>query len=397
MNTSLDASDRENVARRPVLIGLTSIGLLGTVGTVGTTGDEEEHEDDTDSEGDTSADRADGRRHDEAFAWDANFDFRLTNRMQLDGDPADSGREHPLHITSHGQESADYPTSMVDLQDRSLTLGDVEAAGSLTYDYYKGKEATYRVPDEVFLIVRHDGDLSVTYRKRDAKDTGVWETRDVSSEFTQDGWRTIHLEAGDVDAESQRVQVSTEVIGNYFMGIRDQDTSQTLLEQFDVETELLAVGIGNGSVDGEVSDAYFDTLHVADHEYVFPAMLTMEPEFTPPRVQPGEGRFTVTLSFANPADEEAGVSLEAIDAESVHLAPFGSIAPPVAGTDEAERAVPAQELRPTGRGLDVVFDASAVADVINGETTVCVYGAFEGDEPYTFAALGDLEMAGRSD
>ncbi|WP_312907634.1 hypothetical protein [Natronosalvus caseinilyticus] len=390
MNTPLDISDRENVARRPFLIGLTSIGLLGTVSTVNSTDDDEKSDDDA------SADPADHHRLDQAFAWDADFDFQLTNRMQLDGDPAESGREHVVHITSHGQESADYPTSAVDLQDRSLTLGDVEAAGSLTYDYYKGKEATYRVPDEVFLIVRHGQDLSVTYRKRDTEDTGVWETRDVSSEFTQDGWRTIHLEADDVDVKGERVQVSTKVIGNYFMEIREQDSSQTLFEQFDAETELLAVAIGNGSIEGVVSDAYFHNLYVSDQEYVFPAMLTMDAEFTPPRVQPGEGQFTATLSFANSADE-AAVSLEAIDAESVQLAPFGSITPPVPGTDEADQAVSATELRPTGRGLDVVFDASAVADVITGETTVCVSGAFEMDEPYTFAALGDLEVAGRSD
>ena len=388
MNATGDGSNGENVPRRPVLVGLTSIGLFGTIGTIGST------EDETSAADDTTTASADAHRVDEAFAWDADFDFRLTNQMQLDGDPAESGREHVLHVTSHGQESADYPTSAVDVQDRALTIGDVEPHGSLTYDYFKGKEATYKVPDEVFLIVRHKGDMSVTYRKRDAKETGVWETRDVSSEFTEDGWRTVHLEAGDVDVEDERVQISTEAIGNYFMEIREQDTSRTLLEQFEPETELLSVAIGNGSISGaQVSDAYFHNLQLLDEEYVFPAMLTMEPAFTPSQVEPGEA-FTVSLSFANPADEDADVSLEALDRESVHLAPFGSIAPPVPGTNEAEQAVPAQDIQPTDRGFDVGFDSDAVADVIVGDMTVIVYGAFEGDEPYTFAALGDLGMAG---
>lgn len=399
-------SGGNRVGRRPFLLGVTATAAAaGAAGVPSVFADEEddEHEDESKSEGEgedqaaatQEAGAARGAR-DEAFAWDSTFDMQLTNRMQLDGDPAGNGRENVVHITSHGEESDDYSCAAVDLQDRSLTIGDVSGEGSITYDYLKGSQASYRVPDEVFLIVRRaqQRGLAVIYRKEDTETTDQWETRDVSSEFDSDGWRLLEVDDETVDVEGEKVTVPTKAITKNFREIREQDSSKSLSEQLDDGAEVLALAVGNGSIEGTVSDAYFADLQIGGEPYVIPAMLGMDVEFSPRRVQPGGGNFAAWLSFAN-GDEE-GLTLDDIDGESVRMAAFSSIAPPAPGTPEAEAAVSADRLRTVSdRGAAIEFDASSVAELVGDDSkTVCLYGDFDVEEPYTFAAVSTLERGG---
>jgi len=332
-------------------------------------------------------DDGDGQALDEAFAWDVDMATAFTNRMQLDGDPAGEGRENVLHITSLGEESQDYPCGAVDVRDRSLTLGDVSDPGSLTYDFFKGADASYQVPDEVFLIHRTiEDDLHVTYRKEDTEATEEWQTRDVSSEFPDDDWRTIEVADEDVDEAGERITTTFDAIGDQILALREQETFADVLSEFGDDAELLAVAVGNGSVEGVVSDAYLHNLQVADQSSVIPAMLTLDADVTS-----DDDPFTVTLSIANPAGEEEGVTLADIDDATVQLASYTPFAPPFPGLEEYENAVTAQTVTPTDGSVDVEFDGDQVSSILDDTGSWYVFGEFDVAEPYTFVSVGTLD------
>ena len=353
--------------------------IVGSATAVSPAVADEHDQDELPQEGDRSLD--------EAFAWDVDMAMQFSNQMQLDGDPAGEGRENVVHITSHGEESSDYPCGAVDIRDRSLTLGDVSESGALTYDYYKGDDATYQVPDEVFLILRTtDEVLHVAYRKKDAQTTVEWHTRDVSSEFLDDGWRAIEVGDEDVDEEDERITTTFDAVGDQIMNLRTQDTFADLLDRFGEDAALLAVAIGNGSVEGVVSDAYFHDLRVTDDSYVIPAMLCLEPEF-----DRDDDMLDVSLSFATEDGSGDHVSLETVDDASVRMAPYTIFSPPFPGSTEYEDAIDAQTVDASPDTLEVGFDETQATEIAGEMGGVCIFGAFDLPEPHTFVAIGDLE------
>ncbi len=397
------------ISRRTAMAGaggslVATVGLAGCLGSTDTNDEGNGDEKGTGKGKDTDTDDRDEAKHrhdvlDVAFSADIDMDMRFTNRMQLDGDPTGGDRQQAVHLTSLGDESGDYSCMAVDLQDHDYELGALSDPGSISYDFYGGKNAAYAIPDEVFLILKLSGKrYAVAYRKKDVGKTGQWETRDVSSELTQDEWRAVDIDPKHVDAEGRKVHVTTEVVQSRIEDLRHAETFADLLGHYGDDAKLVGLAVGAGRLTGEtITDHYFDNIQVGEKSFTVPAMLSMDVDFTPPRVQPGEGNFTTTLSFANPSGDEHGVSLEDIDADSVRMAPYSSLAPPLPGTDESDRAVSANRLRNvTGRGADVEFDASAVSELLDdgSETTVLIYGAFEGEEPYTFLAVDELERAG---
>ncbi|ELY60932.1 hypothetical protein [Natronolimnohabitans innermongolicus] len=398
------------ISRRTAMAGaggslVATVGLAGCLGSTDTNdegnGDEKGTGKGTDDRPADDADKrpADHRRAlDVAFSYDADMDMRFTNRLQLDGDPAGGDRANAVHFTSRGEESGDYTATAVDLRNHSFTLGTLRKAEKIQYDYFVGADDD-GASDDIFLILETPDDgLVVTYRPNDGPAASEWQTREVYAELEADGWRAVTVDDDLVDVEDERVTTTTELIGEHITELRNASQYANVLDRFGTETQLLGLAIGDGDLLGEtVVDHYVDNLRIGDETVTIPAMLTMDVEFTPPRVQPGRGNFTTTLSFANPADREVTLSLEDIDADSVRIAPYSPLAPPVPGTDESDAAVPATRLRNvTGRGADVEFEADQVAGLLEDgrETTVLIYGAFEGEEPYTFLAVGELEQAG---
>lgn len=377
-------------------VGGTIVGAGAVAGATSGIADEDSKKKKTGDDGATGSDDSvaeasqfEGVHHNEAVLWDHDMDMAFTNRMRLaadPADPADGGRQGVVHVTSAG-ESQDYAVSGIDLRSRDLTLGDVNESGSFTYDYFKGEDASYKVPDEAFLILqRADGGISVTYRKKDTDQRGVWDTRDVSSEFSKGDWRAIDVDAGDIDVEDEQVRVTSEVIGQNIMALREQEHYAGVLDRFSADASLLAVAIGNGSVDGVVSDAYFDNIQVNETAYTVPATLTMDAEISTPASQ--RGRTSVTLSFAN---EEHGVSVNDIDPESVRLSSYSPFAPPIPGTGDPSDVVLAEGATVSGNALEAEFGPGQVQRLTQGNRmpTVLVFGAFE-ERPYRFVATAEL-------
>ncbi|ELY63493.1 hypothetical protein [Natrinema versiforme] len=311
------------------------------------------------------------------------MDHQFINQMYLAADPATDGRENVVHISSQGAESPDYPCGALDLRPRSLTLSQVSDPGSITYEDYKGEQATYKVPDDVFLILRTaDGTLHVLRRKVDTDTTGEWRTRDVSNEFTRDGWRSVAIDDSDADESTDRIAAALETIGQYILDLRTQATFADVRAEFGAEAEVLAVAVGNGSVDGVVSDAYFHNLQVADQDYVIPAMLVLEADIV------GADHVTATLSAAN-APADVGPTVADIAAESVRMAEYLPFAPSYPGSTAAETSVPAQTMGVSSeQGVTVEFDADQVSALETN--TVYIHGEFASQEPHTFVAIDEL-------
>lgn len=388
-----------SLGRRAALLGaggaVATVSLAGCLGSE-ETGTEDKEEEATFGEDDTDETEDEPKKHrrdslDEAFACDVDMDMRFTNRMQLDGDPTGGDREKAVHVTSLGEESGDYPCMAVDLQDYDYDLGHLHTEETLSYDFYGGKKARYAVPDEVFLILKlADKRYHVVYRKKDVGKTGEWETRNVSEELPKDEWRAVEVDPKQIDTENERVLTTTEVVESRIEDLRHADTFGNLLERYGGDAKVVAVAMGAGRLTGRtITDHYFDNLRVGKEEFTIPAMLSMDVDFDHHKDDKG---LTASLSFANPRGDEHGVNLEEIDAKSVHLAEYTSIAPPLPGTDEADHAVQAAAVDGKGDAAKATFDGDAVSKLAKDdrETTVLVYGAFEGKEPYTFLAAGEV-------
>lgn len=397
------SSDR-GIDRRTALYGAggtLAVGIAGCLGSDDEPADDSDEkqafgdEDDSDDEHEPEKYRRDSL--DEAFACDVDMDMRFTNRMQLDGDPTGGDRNRAVHVTSHGEESGDYPCMAIDLQDHEFRLGKLREKRGLSYDFYGGKKARYAIPDEVFLILKlpttkDQPKYVVVYRKKDVGKTGQWERRDVSSEFTKDGWRAVEIDPKHIDVENERVLTTTEIVESRIEDLRHADVFANILETYGHDARVVAVAVGAGRLTGRtITDHYFDNVTVGDKTFTVPAMLSVDVDFTHAK---DDGTVTATLSWANPAGDEYGVDLGDIDPESVRLSRYASIAPPMPGTDTAANAIAATGVGDkTADGIDVTFDGEAVAGLLEKgrETTVLIYGAFAGEKPYTFLGVTELE------
>lgn len=327
----------------------------------------------------------------EAFVVDADTNGALSTEMRLVGDPSGERRDTAVHVTSRGEESRDYVVAGIDLRDDSLTLADISDAGSITYDYYAGAETTHRVPDEAFLFLRTGPNtFAAAVRGADDERTGAWRTRDVSSELTADGWRAAEIDLRRFDLGTLRRigidDLRIDDVDGLLSMFGDLESVSDLTDRFAGDAAVLGMGIGVGSLDGAVTHAYYNGLRVAGEERALPAAVAMEPSFSGPR---GRGRLAVSLSFA--ADDQL-LSASDVDPDSVRLARYSPVSPPIPGSPWAETAAAAERVDVSGDSIEAEFVPGRVRRLLGGGSRrVVVYGDFDVEEPYTFAAVGELE------
>jgi|GEM_PF-5616122 len=302
-------------------------------------------------------------------------------------------RRGVVQITSEGKPTQDYPCLTVDLREHDLTLGDFSKKRHLTYDYFAGKVHEPAAPGQVFLTLRTTDEKAgkerywVAYRTaNDNRSTKRWRRRFVSKEFEQGGWRALEIdrELIDVDDERVRDKISAKVIEGEIGKLRQQEPFQDLRQRFGDDAELLAVTIGTGNVsDSVVLDAYFHNIRVLGMRRTVPAMLTMEPTF-----EQMDDSIEVTLQLDT---DQTGLDIDGgdgVQAKSVHLSPYASIARPIDGTDAWHQSVRASH-------VDVVSDAKLVVQFPGeldefGEAPM-VWGSFahRHDWPLTFLGVRD--------
>ena len=221
-------------------------------------------------------------------------------RVESVADPGGDGQddEEVLHITSlpdDGNESGDsdsgavfdYGVSVVDLQDRELTVedlatyeGDDGSDGGFVYDWWVTDEDVVGVdtdheqsgvgPDEAWLVLENpdtkksgngrgsglgrlmSGQVLPVFRTMYADEgTGAWHTRTVSDEFEESEgpvWRALSVD--------DRAFV---------------DLDSSLVEAYG-DSRVVGVGVGRGDPfwGPSVLDTYYRNLQVAGETYAFP-------------------------------------------------------------------------------------------------------------------------------
>ncbi|MFB1066366.1 hypothetical protein [Natrinema sp. H-ect4] len=323
---------------------------------------------------------------------------QLTTMTQLADAPADMTRERVVHVTSRG-ESSDYVAAGIDLRDASLTLPAAAEDGTIAYDYYKGSDVTHRVLDEVFVLLRTGPtEFALAVRGKDADQPETWETRDVSSELADDSWLTAQADIRQLNPGAVQRQITTgevddiETVAQDLAGVDDLETVSDLTSQFD-DADVLAMAIGVGALNGAVTDAYYADLQVGDTSCPIPAVIPMEVSFSGPQGR-GSGRLTATLSLSI---DQAGLNIADIDAETAKLAPYTNVAPPVPIVGRQNAITPDAVSQSDGDRVTLEFVPGQVQQLLaqRDASQVVVYGAFEGENPDMFAAVGTVEEAGR--
>lgn len=314
-------------------------------------------------------------------------------------DVDDSTRESVLHVTSMGRETKDYSSGIVNVEDgldHTLTLETATSDGVFVgFDYLEGPENANAAPDEVFLIVREadassdaEGLHAVFKTINDSNDPDSasdicengWRGLDVSDQMTGDGlgdrdWADISITRDDVESGEMVIQTARS--------LRDQENRfEDIVERFGGDAELVAVGYGKGFTTREtVSDVYYDELvvrrergeEVERDTFSFPAAVPMDVEFDGPR----GGTLTATLS---PQQEEVGLDLDDVQADSVKLTRYVPVAPPV------EEGGPASSVTVGNGEIVAEFPASEVGGILGGETPVLVSGWFDNEAGDAFVA-----------
>ncbi|NUC72784.1 hypothetical protein HTZ84_10765 [Haloterrigena sp. SYSU A558-1] len=395
---SANDADRR-FGRRSTLLGLGGLVLGGIASGPTVLGDEDggttgRYESDDERSG-ASPQRLLGRLRTEAFVVDTDGSGSLTTETQLVGDPSGERRDAAVHVTSRGESSRDYVAAGIDLRADSLTLAAVGGDAPIAYDYYKDAETTRRVPDDAFLFLQTGPTaFAVAVRGADAERSGTWETRAVSSELTADGWRAIEVDAGELDLGMLQRQLAgsgvdiADIGGLIAMVSGGIESVSDLTDRFGGDAAVLGLGIGTGALDGAVTEAYYNGLEVAGEERPLPAALAVDPSFSAPHGR-GGGRFTASFSLA--ADERI-VSASDIDPDSVRLAPYSPVSPPIPGTPWANDAATADGVDVSDGTVRAEFVPGRVRRSLQGDRSrpLVVYGDFDVPEPYTFVGVGEL-------
>lgn len=378
-------------SRRSIVLASGGVVLGGAMGATAA----DEHGDDDDEDRGPPEDDERGRPDEsvlqtdrtEAFVWDTDMDAQLSNTIQPAADPTEEGREDVVHATSGGTETSDYAAAGIDLRADELTLQEASEAGAISYDRSVGEGAT----DEVFCLLETGDDaLIVAGRGGGGETTDGWETRDVSSELTADGWRTIELDPEHVDVDDEAVNVELEEIGGYALELQEGEAIADLVDRYG-DADLLGMAIGVGALSGAVVDTYVADLRVHDDPRAVPAVVPMDVSFDGPGGDAG-GRVTASLTFPENGHD---LTAEDVDTETIRLASYAPVAPPLPGSDEATDAATA-DASVTEQGIDAEFVPGQIYRFAGADqpTPVVLYGDFDVEEPYTFVAIGELQPPG---
>jgi hypothetical protein len=191
---------------------------------------------------------------------DANRDGAVTIELRRAGSPTKERRGSAVLMTSNGEPTGDYAVSLVTLVNEGSTLGDL-ADGEFGYDFYTGDRNDSASPDEVWIVLRSQESgpsrFHPVFRTEDLGSTEAWEHRDVAREI-----------AGNVPADGTNQEWKAFDLQNY--GV--DRIGQNLLEQFDRDAAVEAVGVGRGtpSMDPSVIETYYDAFVVDGTERRLP-------------------------------------------------------------------------------------------------------------------------------
>lgn len=412
-----------DIDRRTYLRGISTAALFagGVSATAGAAGGQIERGVSTQQDGPPNGppEHRDGIPASHPFVGDLDEDIAFNVMNRYGGDPAvprgdaDPGdRDWVLHYTTDSQESRDYPAAMVNLRQRlesPVSLADVQGDGTLTVDFFVGKQHDQYTPGQVYLILQTPEQQKKDEKKGEHRAwglyknvrhdvrQGVWHILDVVEEMagarkTGDPWRALEL---DIDPEGFRGSFDTfsDAILQQAMDTRDEMGEQfTDLFELPADSNLLAVGLGSGSSRSPSKrDIYYDDLRISVprdgglEEYTFelPAVLQMDADFD------GRGRqIAAELSFPHPQED---VDLNRLNEESVRLYPLSQIMPPLDPGVEATRVDVAADR------IDVQFAPGQVRGLDRlggGEQYVVVAGQFDYEHVVWFFALGRVTVPG---
>ena len=418
--------------RRTYLRGLAAAGIVGSVPVAASAAhdyDDERGPPDDDERGPPHDDDRDPHELPDARPFIGDLDglnadlddgvgdmaFHVKNRYHGDPDPdADpDDRTWPLHYTTEGVETQDYPSAMINIHerlDKTVKLRDLhrdgEHVGKLAFDYFAGPKHDQYIPGQVYLVIQtkahkdqaEEGEeerVAGLYKNvRKGEDyRGAWHTLDVVAEMagegTDDGWHLLSLPK---DPDGFRAEHSFDAIADAVLqqAILTRDRGPQIDDIFDEwheDGELLAFGLGSGSSrTPTVRDIYYDDyrLHVKDQEHSFdiPAALEIDGDVR----RNGQ----IIAKFSLPPDQE-NVDLADVDEDSIRLYPFSQIAPP-----HSEGAAPARvivsddeiEARfPPGRARDL-------PGLSGGDRWVTVAGKFDYEHGVWFFGSGQVRIPG---
>jgi len=339
-----------------------------------------------------------------------DVDERFQTEMHLVEDPANSGREGVLHVTSNRNHTRDYACSVLTLTDRSLLIGDV-LDNSMTFDYYEGRRNENAAPDEVFLVVQTSEGMHITFQHLNTERELTWQTYDVAGAIQGFGpsWKQKRLLPEVFNIESE-VDLSTidfgsfgvnfamrivEQIIQFLQNLRDQgERLSSPIEAYGSDGQILAVALGKGFTTQEtVNDIFYDELVVETDEETtrleWPVALSMRFRFLRQQITPSSDQ-TVRARLAF-EQREQGLSIDEVNTDSVVLNPYTSIAPL-----EDVRGVVPESITQRGNQLRLTFDTGEVTDLVDGsEPTFLLTGEFVEDalsRPISFLGRDTLRF-----
>lgn len=303
--------------------------------------------------------------------WDVDLD--------LADDPADTGRDDVVHLTSEGRATSDYAMSMVDVPDT-----DIDQVDTLEFSYFEGSNNTNAAPDEVWLVIEDgDGDRHIVFQRFDdgtVIPAQEWRTQEVAPTITGAS-PTIGGQAEGVWTEVAVDQPISDPRG--FLDGLSSDDLTTLSEDLTAEfpdATVLAAGVGHGAPEGTLTtvDLFVDDLVFNGQTFEFPVSSV---ETASDTITPVQDRLTAFIDLPTaPGD----ATVEDINVSTVEM----NGVPAIQGT-----AGPADTDGDGVQELRVQFDAQQVSDTVEaGQTTsVRVSGIFE-NEQFSFADLTQIRV-----
>ena len=340
--------------------------------------------------------------------------FHVKNRYYGDPDPdADpEDRAWPLHYTTEGVETQDYPAALINIQkrlDKRVTLGDLkDDKAKFSFDFFVGKKHKHYIPGQVYLVIQTKAHKKQAEEGEKQPAAGLfknvrkggkrkkWRKLDVIQEMSSEGtdapWNISKIEL-DPDGFRGSFDTLSDAVLDRAIFTRDEgDTIEDVFE-WDEDSRLLAFGLGSGSSrSASVRDIYFDNfrLHVKDKEYDeyqklsfdIPAALEMEGDVR----RNGQ----IIARFSLPPDQE-GVDLADVDEDSVRLYPFSQIAPP-----HSEGAAPARVIVSDDE-IEARFPPGRVRGLpglSGGDRWVTVAGKFDYEHGVWFFGSGQVRIPG---
>lgn len=308
--------------------------------------------------------------------------------MHRTEDPCPSERQGVVHVTSNGEETTDYAHGMVNVVERVGRLALTELSG-LTFGYVEGGDIEQPLPDEVFVaFMTADGDetLHLAFVHLDdgkaADHEKVWRELDVHAALQEEMWTVMELGIEDFASSNAAEQAAGQ--------LKEAEKHDDLMSAFGDAT-LVGVGFGAGNTETPTTlHRFYDDLVVewdgGSESFDFPASVPMDVTFDPETIEADRGgRLVATLTLAEA--DQAKLSLDDVDTETVKLTGLQSVAPPL------EEGVAPNNVKVQGDDLVAQFQRKRVADLLGeGDNRPIVSGDFDDEWGTAFFGVGELTV-----